>query len=269
MAGIGQRFMDAGHKNIKPLIEVDGKPIIEHVTNLFPGEEDFLFICNNRHLTKTNLKEVLLKLKPQAAVVGIDSHKKGPVNSVMEVLGHIKDNEPIIFSYCDYNMFWDYGQFKKFAQDSSADGIVASYTGFHPHLIGPNFYAGVKTDEQRKIFEIKEKYCFHPDKLKGWHSAGLYYFSSGLVAKKYFTQHAQGAPHDNGEYYISTVYNDIIKDRLACLNYPIEYFCQWGTPEDLEEYELWMNKLKNDYKPKNDEEKQTLDYWTKFLGTKD
>ena len=54
MSGIGKRFIDAGYKDPKPLIMVDGKPIIEHVCNLFPGEEKFTFICNSKHLAETN-----------------------------------------------------------------------------------------------------------------------------------------------------------------------------------------------------------------------
>ena len=30
MSGIGKRFIDAGYKDPKPLIVIDGKPIIEH-----------------------------------------------------------------------------------------------------------------------------------------------------------------------------------------------------------------------------------------------
>ena len=40
MSGFGERFRRAGYQMPKPLIEVDGKPIIEHVVNMFPGEED-------------------------------------------------------------------------------------------------------------------------------------------------------------------------------------------------------------------------------------
>ena len=266
MAGSGKRFVDAGYSTIKPLIKVQGKSMVEYVVNLFPGEDNFLFICSNEHLEKTNLKSVLLQKKPQGKVMGINRHNKGPVLSVLEVLEEISDAEPVIFSYCDYNLAWDYQNFKNFAQASNADGIVVSYTGFHPHLLGPNFYAGVKTNGQGQILEIKEKYSYHPDKLKGWHSCGMYYFKSGGLAKKYFAQHAAGRPHENGEYYISTVYNDMIKAGLMCLNYPVNYFCQWGTPEDLKEYETWMQRLANGYKPSNADEEQSYKYWSEFLN---
>lgn len=56
MAGSGERFKQAGFPQIKPLVKVDDKPMIEYVINFFPGEEDFLFICNQEHLRKTDLK---------------------------------------------------------------------------------------------------------------------------------------------------------------------------------------------------------------------
>ena len=59
MAGSGTRFVRAGYKAIKPLIEVDGRPMIEHVVRMFPGEHDFLFICARPHLEETPLRTVL------------------------------------------------------------------------------------------------------------------------------------------------------------------------------------------------------------------
>jgi NDP-sugar pyrophosphorylase family protein len=46
MSGFGERFRKAGYDVPKPLIEIDGKPIIAHVIDMFPGEDNFIFICN-------------------------------------------------------------------------------------------------------------------------------------------------------------------------------------------------------------------------------
>lgn len=46
MSGFGERFRRAGYDVPKPLIEIDGMPIIAHVIDMFPGEHDFIFICN-------------------------------------------------------------------------------------------------------------------------------------------------------------------------------------------------------------------------------
>ena len=43
-----------GYKFPKPLIEVEGKPIIAHVIDLFPGKKNFTFICSQNHLNTTS-----------------------------------------------------------------------------------------------------------------------------------------------------------------------------------------------------------------------
>jgi hypothetical protein len=46
--------------------------------------------------------------------------------------------------------------------------------------------------------------------------------------------------HLNGEYYVSLVYNLMLRDKLSIKVYDkVPYFCQWGTPKDLEEYLTW------------------------------
>ena len=50
MSGFGERFRRVGYTVPKPLIEIEGKPIIAHVIDMFPNEMDFIFICNQDHL---------------------------------------------------------------------------------------------------------------------------------------------------------------------------------------------------------------------------
>ena len=46
MSGFGERFKKLGYSLPKPLIEVEGKPMIAHVIDLFSKEDDFIFIVN-------------------------------------------------------------------------------------------------------------------------------------------------------------------------------------------------------------------------------
>src|SRR4051812_2965473 len=113
MSGLGSRFAAAGYKDIKPLIKVHGKPIIEYVVNLFPGETDFIFVCRDEHLENTPLREELMRIKPEGKIVAITPHKLGPVYAVSKVFDMIEDDEPVITCYCDFYMRWDYADFKK------------------------------------------------------------------------------------------------------------------------------------------------------------
>ena len=41
------------------------------------------------------------------------------------------------------------------------------------------------------------------------------------------------------ENYVSLVYNLLHADGLKTVVYPQDFFCQWGTPQDLEIYQNW------------------------------
>lgn len=247
MSGNGERFKKAGYIEPKPLIRINEKTIIEHVINLFPGEDDFIFICHNEHLKNTNIKDVLLSSKPKARIIGIDSHKFGPIYAVSKVFDLIGDSEPVIVNYCDFFMDWDYDDFKKVVMKNNCDGAVVAYKGFHPHLLHENnFYASMRADENNYMLEIKEKHSFTVNKMDSPQSGGTYYFKRGAYVKKYFQQLMDEKIELNGEYYVSLVYNLLVRDGLKVFIYDkVPHFLQWGTPEDFEEYEYWSEIFKN------------------------
>jgi NDP-sugar pyrophosphorylase family protein len=241
MSGSGNRFREAGYKDPKPLIKVDGHPIIDHVVSMFPGETDFTFICSEEHLATTNMREVLTGIAPKVKIVPIKPHKLGPVYAVLMAKDHFDDEKPTVVSYCDYFASWDYTDFKKTMASLNCDGCVPCYRGFHPHLLLPNLYAGVRANDKNQLLEIREKFSFTENKMDTWQSSGAYYFRTGAIVKKYFQRLIDRKVSCKDEYYVSLVYNLLVEDGLTTQVYPQEYFCQWGTPQDLEIYQAWSN----------------------------
>ncbi len=240
MSGVGNRFQHAGYKQPKPLIEIDGKPMIEHVIGLFPGENNFIFICNNEHLARTSMKAILQNACPQGTIVGIAPHKKGPVYAVSQVFDLICDEEEIIVNYCDFSTYWDYHDFLQHTRSRCADGAIPSYKGFHPHMLGTTNYAFIK-DYQQWLIAIKEKEPFTNNRMQEYASNGTYYFAKGCYVKHYFQKLIDFDINLNGEYYVSLVYNLMQKDCLKTSIYEIQHMLQWGTPQDLKEYQQWSN----------------------------
>lgn len=244
MSGTGQRFLNAGYKLPKPLIEVDGKPMIEHVIGLFPGEKNFIFICNSEHLANSNLGNVLKRMAPKSRIIGIAPHKKGPVFAVSQAFHMIDDEEEAIVNYCDFSKWWDYGDFLKRVRNQNADGAVSAYRGFHPHMLGTTNYAFMRNDGQRML-EIREKQPFTENRMNEYASDGTYYFKKGGFIKKYFKQLMDEDVNTNGEYYVSMVYNLMRRDALEICIYEITHMLQWGMPRDLEEYQKWSDYFRN------------------------
>ncbi len=244
MSGLGQRFVDQGYKDPKPLIKIEGMPIIEHVANLFPGESKFTFICNRDHLENTEMRSILENLRPGCNIVDIDPHKKGPVYAVSQIYNLIDDDEEVIVNYCDFGTYWDYGDFLKHTRERKAEGAVICYRDFHPHMMGSTNYAFLREKDQWML-EIKEKEPFTDNRMEEFASNGTYYFRSGALVKKYFTELMEKDHNLNGEFYVSLIYNLLVEDKLPVSIYKIQHMLQWGTPADVEEYLGWSQYFRH------------------------
>ena len=249
MTGYGSRFVAAGYTKLKPLIEVQGRPILEWIIKgMYPGEKDILFVCRKEHLDSIPyMRGELERIAPTAQVYGVDSwEKNGPVYDVLKGADLIKDHEQTIINYCDFYMTWDWERFKIQVTKRGCEGCIPCYTGFHPHLIPEkNLYASCRTDENDNLLEIREKYSFEVDKTKAKHSPGVYYFKTGELLKKYCQKLVDSNQRLNGEFYASLPYNFMVRDGLKVwVPANVDKFCQWGTPEDLEDYLFWTESIR-------------------------
>ena len=235
MSGFGQRFINAGYTLPKPLIEIENKPIIHHVIDLFPGNNDFIFICNKDHLEETNMEQIIKSYCPKGEIVGIGSHKKGPVYAVSEILNSIDDEEEVIINYCDFTCDWDFVLYLEWINQGNYDGSIPSYKGFHPHSLGTTNYAYIK-EKNGILEEIKEKEPYTNNRMMEYASSGTYHFKKGIYVKNYFRNLMKMDINLNGEFYCSLVYNLMVRDGLKIGIYEIDHFMQWGTPEDVSEY---------------------------------
>jgi len=242
MSGYGERFRLAGYQVPKPLIIVDGKPIISHVVDLFDSQDKFIFICNKDHINnkRYKMKEILISLAENIEIVEIEPHKLGPVYAVTKAFKFIRNDEPVIVNYCDFSCYWNYDSFLKFTQESQADGIIPSYKGFHPHTLWSNYYAYSKLKND-KVIDIQEKTPFTDKPREEYASSGTYFFKNGYLLKHYFNKTIEDKLKVNGEYYVSLVYKTMLNDNLRVNVYEIEHFMQWGVPYDLEEYQYWSD----------------------------
>lgn len=241
MSGVGRRFQMAGYADPKPLINVGDKTMIEHVIGMFPGETAFDFICNEEHLAKTPMRTVLNTAMPTGRIWAVpDKGRKGPVDAVLRIADQIPDDEEVIVSYCDYGTVWDYKGFLEEMRQTGADGGIAAYIGFHPHMLGPDHYAYLR-HEDHWVTGVQEKLPFPGcAKMDQYASNGTYYFRTGAILKQWFQRMVDVGVTLNGEYYVSLVYNFMIHAGLRVRVFPIQKMLQWGTPRDLQEYQMWQ-----------------------------
>jgi NDP-sugar pyrophosphorylase family protein len=245
MSGRGARFQAAGYRDIKPLVTVDGVPMIEHVIRMFPGAGRFVFICASDHLANTPLRETLRRLVPDSVIsviVSIEPHKQGPVHAVLQAESAIRDDMPTIVNYCDFNVGWDFEDFCTQMADLDCAGAITAYRGFHPHTLGSHMHAYLRHADNY-LLEIREKQCFTDNRMEEYASSGTYYFRDPAVMKRYFREAIALDLRANNEFFCSLPYNLMVRDSLPVYVYELDHFVPLGTPQDVEEYQGWSDYL--------------------------
>ena len=263
MAGSGNRFVQKGYADPKPLIKVNGKRIVEYILDMFSSEDEVIFICNEKHLEETNMRDILKEIRPNSEVVSMPMHKLGPVYTVQQVYDRIDDNEEVIVSYCDNPYLWDRDDFVNYVRECDLDGCVLSHTGFHPHTLNHTKMAFIK-ENNGLLQEIKEKECYTNDPMSEHASTGTYYFKKGSYIKKYFDMAIAKDIHHKGEYYVTLVYNLLVQDGLRVGYYDTPFATVMGTPEEVENFESWVNILTKGQIKCEEDLLNCYRYWKKY-----
>jgi NDP-sugar pyrophosphorylase family protein len=265
MAGTGDRFVKKGYAEPKPLISVNNEKIIEYIYKMFNKDDEIVFICNESHIKNTNMYQVLKDMVPNCNILTIPNHKKGPVFTLtsVDLDSIINDDEEVIICYCDNPYLWDYSSFKEWIKSNGSEGCILSHVGFHPHRLSPTFMAHIK-ETNLVVSEIKEKEPYTNDPMNEHASTGTYYFKKGSYIKKYFKSLIDLNINYNGEFYVTLVYNLLIKDGLKVTCYPTDFVTVFGTPEEVENFEAWQTILSSTQIKTENDLINTYRYWKSY-----
>ena len=240
MTGIGQRFVDAGYTDLKPLIKVAGKTIIHHVLEMFTTATRVVCIVSKEHEQKQALIDEILKIRSDAVIVEIAQHKLGPGHAILSAKNYLDMKLPTLVSYCDWSGIWKVDLMLKQLENHS--GSILTYTGFHPHMIRSTKFAYVKK-LNHEVVDIQEKEPYTSTPMNEEASAGCYGFASGSIMIEAIEEQIKNQINLNGEYYISLTYKTILGNGHSVGTAAMDKFFQWGTPEDLQDWIYWSESI--------------------------
>lgn len=269
MAGSGQRFVDDGYIDPKPLIKIHDinskRRIIEHVLDMFDPNDEFVFICNDIHYMNTDMASIISSLLPKAVILSMPAHKKGPVWTCSPAFPYINDDEEVLISYCDGTIKWNYESFKNHVHHNELDGCIITHSGFHPHTLSSTKMAFLKEDNGR-VSEIKEKESYTDNPLNEHASSGQYYFRKGSFVKKYFNQAIDQNINYRGEHYITLVYNLLVQDGLKIGYFDTPQVAILGTPEEVRNFEAWGTILRGSQVKTEEDLLKCFHYWKSYYN---
>lgn len=222
LAGRGSRFSSCGYNIPKPLIDINGKPMIVRMIETLGLDGKYVFVVRTDAHSEA-LKQVIIEVLPSAKIVEIDFFTEGPASSAYLAKDHVSPDEELVIANCDQLMSWDSEMFLLNARQY--DGAVVTYFS----ETTKNSYASVNRFGLVKL--IKEKEVISNISLNGvhyWSKAHLFFDS---VVEMVDAQ----ARAPNGEFYVGPSYNFLITKgyRIGIYHIPNEYHHPVGVPEDL------------------------------------
>ncbi|MES2278862.1 MAG: glycosyltransferase family 2 protein [Bacteroidota bacterium] len=230
MAGPSDLFLNAGYTYPKPLIEVNGLPMIQLVIEKLGSIQqtcEFIFIIRDEDAVKYHLDNTLKLLAPKCDVIKLKKNTKGGLCSVLMAIDHINPDDSLVILNGDQVIDEDFNSFLQFWNSEAVDAGVVTFKSVHPRWS----YARI---EDGLVMQTAEK-----NPISNHAIAGYYYFAN---AGAFFGCAFQTIKNDvklDGNYYTSPVINEYILQNKKVLNYRIEasQYHSFYSPQMLKEYE--------------------------------
>lgn len=222
MAGAGSRFANAGYTFPKPLIEVDGKPMIQVVVENLNIEANYTFIVQKEHYEKYSLQYLLNLIAPNCNIVQVDGLTEGAACTTLLAKEFINNDAPLVMANSDQFLEWSSNECLYAFNADGIDGGIVSFKSTHPK------WSYAKVNEDGFVSEVAEKKPISDNA-----TVGIYFWKKGSDYVKYAEQMIEKNVRINGEFYVCPVFNEAISDGKKVRIKDIERMWGIGTPEDL------------------------------------
>lgn len=228
MAGAGSRFQRAGYSLPKPLIEINGAPMIRVVMeNLKPSTPHrFIFICQKAHVVEYDLQKKLHAWAPGSEIVTVDGLTEGAACTVLAAEKLIDSDEPLMIANSDQYVDVDIDDYLSTLEKKNLDGLIMTMKAHDPKWSFVSMRAGLVT-------QVVEKEVISDEA-----TVGIYNFRHGSAFVRAAQSMIRNNLRVNDEFYVAPTYNQLIKDG-ACIGIhnvgkEADGMYGLGIPKDLE-----------------------------------
>ncbi len=227
MAGEGSRFSKEGYTFPKPLIDVNGKPMIQAVVENLNFDAEYIFLVRKKHLKEySGLENTLSHItNNRYKLVCVDSLTEGAACTALLAKQFINCDEDLLIANSDQIVEYEKENFKLLKQLTSVDAVVYTFKDVHPK------WSFVKVDKDGFAVEVAEK-----KPISNIATCGIYWYRKGSDFVKYAEQMIEKNIRVNNEFYIAPVYNELIGDGKKLIPFHVHKMWGIGTPEDLNSY---------------------------------
>lgn len=237
MAGLSQRFCNAGYTQPKYMLPLWGENVFYYVVESFRKyfkDWEFVFVFREIYQTEHFVAQTCKKLGLENySLVELPKPTLGQAHTTMLGLQktNLADNESLLIFNIDtlrprfvLPKELDFSVIDGYLEVFEAEGEQWSF---------------ILPDADNKVIQTTEK-----ERISNLCSSGLYYFKNAGDFKEAFTQMQQKQDFTHNEFYIAPMYNYLISKNKEIRFHKITLeeiaFC--GTPQEYEKLQLKGNK---------------------------
>ena len=238
-AGLGSRFQNSEFKITKPLIMVNGLPmLVWAILNFKPLPEDQIFVISQKKDNlPTELRPYLSMIRSHIKFVEIDGLTDGPASTVERAFPYLDKKLPLIVANSDQFVSGDLSRYLGDIRSNTATPLILTMIANGPKWSyirrNPNFPVRVQEVAEKKMISNEA-------------TVGIYSWNSPTQLQESINQMKQANDRVNGEFYIAPTYNYLILEGVEVRAMNIgeidENVHGLGTPEDLRNF-LKLNIL--------------------------
>jgi len=236
MAGHGKRFKDVGISKPKFMIEVRNKTLFEWSLDSLPVEisRKIIFICLEEHEKEFNVSKFIKNImkekysKINYELVYLEKTTRGQVETVLHAKQLIDSENSLIIYNIDTHFISTRLKSKiLILKNQHVDGILGCFTSDDENL------SFVELNEKGLVKRVVEK-----EKISSLASTGLYVFSNGRQFIEAAETMIKNDIKAKDEFFVSEIYNILIKSGKKFEIDMAEEFIPFGTPEDIKKFEM-------------------------------
>jgi NDP-sugar pyrophosphorylase family protein len=236
LAGSSELFINSGYHYPKPLIEINGKTMIEWVLanpSNIKRQHQFIFIIKEDDVIKFHLDNTLKLICPGCEIIKLKKSTSGGLCSVLMAIDKIKSEDSMLILNGDQVLDIDFNKVDEHWKFEDVEAGIVTFNSVHPRWS----YARI---ENKEVVQTAEK-----NPISNQSIAGYYYFKS---ATKFFNAAFETIKNEvmfDESYYISPVINQFILYNYKSRNFTItkDQYHSFYSPQMLLEFE--RKQLKN------------------------
>ena len=238
LAGGNAFFSDhAEYQFPKPLIEINGKPMIQWVFDnlqtIKKKEVKYIFVIREEDCIRFHLDQTIAILSDgNSSVVRLKEQTQGAVCSCLMSIDELDTDSPLLIANGDQVVDKELQAAIQYFEDKNMDGGVVTFESVHPKWSFARF-------EKDIVVETAEKRPISRNAIAGvyyFRKAGDFITSSFEVIKKNI--------NTNGLFFISSTINELIlsNKKVGYYAIPNEHYHSFYSPQKIKEFESLISK---------------------------